>query len=395
MTYLDLRADFSRFRGANPKRINLAAHSHHEWPDVTFEAQMRCWDDAARLAGGKWSFVFSELLPSVQQGIAAILNLPDPSTVAIAPNTHEFLRRVLSCFPANRVIRILTTDAEFHTFRRQVARLEEDGIVACTYVPTEPPYDFPARFAEAAAEGLHDLVFVSQVFFTSGATCGEVKELIAAVPDRETFIAIDGYHGFMARPTDLSGVADRAFYIGGGYKYAMAGEGVCFLHCPPGYGPRPRDTGWFAEFDALAVAPGRAMAYPADGARFLGATFDPVGMYRMRAVLDWMAARDIGVAQVHGHATALMAHFLQRLAPLDLEGLTRRDLITPFGDSAAHGNFLSFRTSHAAAIERALAAADIHADHRGERMRFGFGLATTLEEVDTAVARMAEILPAL
>jgi hypothetical protein len=30
---LDLRADFSRFRAANPKRINLAAHSHHHWPN--------------------------------------------------------------------------------------------------------------------------------------------------------------------------------------------------------------------------------------------------------------------------------------------------------------------------------------------------------------------------
>jgi len=215
------------------------------------------------------------------------------------------------------------------------------------------------------------------------------------VPDRETFIVIDGYHGFMARPTDLSKVADRVFYLGGGYKYAMAGEGVCFLHCPPSYGPRPRDTGWFAEFGALAAAPGKTVAYPADGGRFLGATFDPVGMYRLRAVFAWMAARGVTVTQVHAHATALMAHFLHRLAPLSLKELTRRDLITPFGDGAAHGNFLCFRAPHAAAIERALAAADIHADHRGDRMRFGFGLATTIEDVDTTIVRMTQILPTL
>jgi hypothetical protein len=122
MPVLDLRAEFSRFRDANPRRINLAAHSHQDWPNVTFEAQMRCWEDAARLAGDKWRVVFGELLPSVQEGIAAILNLPDPATIAIAPNTHEFLRRILSCFPADRPARILSTDAEFHTFRRQVAR---------------------------------------------------------------------------------------------------------------------------------------------------------------------------------------------------------------------------------------------------------------------------------
>jgi kynureninase len=395
MPVLDLRADFSRFRMANPRRINLAAHSHHDWPNVTFEAQMRCWDDAARLAGDKWRVVLGELIPSVQEGIAAILNLPDPSTIAIAPNTHEFLRRILSCFPASRPVSILSSDAEFHTFRRQVARLEEDGVAACTYVPAAPCATFPARFQEAAAKGGHDLVFVSQVFYTSSATSGPVEALAAAVPDSDTLVVVDGYHGFMARPTDLSKVAARVFYMAGGYKYAMAGEGVCFLHCPPDYGPRPRDTGWFAEFGALAAAPGKTVGYPTSGSRFLGATFDPVGIYRMGAVLAWMAANDLGIEQVHAHARMLMEHFLARLEPLGLRGLMRADLVTPFGDGAAHGNFLSFRAPHAGAIEAALATADVHADHRGDRMRFGFGLATTLEDVDVAIERMAEVLAKL
>jgi kynureninase len=395
MAVLDLRADFSRFRAANPRRINLAAHSHHDWPNVTFEAQMRCWEDAARLAGDKWQVVLGELVPSLQKGIAAILDLPDPSTIAIATNTHDFLRRILSCFPSGRPVRILSTDAEFHTFRRQVARLEEDGKATCTYLAAEPFATLPARFQEAAAKGGYDLVFVSQVFYTSGATSGPIEALTAAVPDDATFVVIDGYHGFMARPTDLSKVAVRVFYMAGGYKYAMAGEGVCFLHCPPGYGPRPRDTGWFAEFGALAAAPGKTVGYPASGARFLGATFDPVGIYRMRAVLSWLAADNIGIGQVHAHATALMADFLERLGPLELRGLTRADLVTPFGHGAAHGNFLSFRAPHAGAIEAALAAADVHADFRGDRMRFGFGLATTLEDVEAAIGRMAQVLARL
>jgi len=395
MSVLDLRADFSRFRAANPRRINLAAHSHHDWPNVTFDAQMRCWEDAARLGGDKWRVVLGELMPSLQEGIAGVLNLPDPSTIAIAPNTLEFLRRILSCFPSGRPVRILSTDAEFHSFRRQVARLEEDDMVRCTYVAAEPCATLPTRFQEAAAKGGYDLVFVSQVFYASGATSGSIGDLADAVPDDGTFVVIDGYHGFMARPTDLSMVAARVFYIAGGYKYAMAGEGVCFLHCPPGYGLRPRDTGWFAEFGAFAAAPGKSVGYPASGARFLGATFDPVGMYRMRAVLSWMAARGIGIAQVHAHATALMADFLDRLEPLRLRGLTRSDLVTPFGQGAAHGNFLCFRSPHAGAIDAALAAADVHADRRGDRMRFGFGLAMTFEDVEMAIDRMAEVLEKL
>jgi len=63
--------------------------------------------------------------------------------------------------------RYLSTDAEFHTFGRQVARLEEDGMAICTYVAAEPCATFPGRFQEAAANGRLDLVFLSQVFYTS------------------------------------------------------------------------------------------------------------------------------------------------------------------------------------------------------------------------------------
>jgi hypothetical protein len=41
----------------------------------------------------------------------------------------------------------------------------------------------------------------------------------------------------------------------------MAGEGVCFMHCPPGFARRPRDTGWFAAFGALEKARATHFAY--------------------------------------------------------------------------------------------------------------------------------------
>ncbi|WP_449357748.1 hypothetical protein [Alishewanella longhuensis] len=36
-------------------------------------------------------------------------------------------------------------------------------------------------------------------------------------------LVIDGYHGFMALPTDLSAIAERIFYLSGSYKYAQGG----------------------------------------------------------------------------------------------------------------------------------------------------------------------------
>jgi kynureninase len=392
MSALDLTAHFARFRQAAPQRINLAAHSHHDWPDVTFAAQERCWQDAARLAGDKWGAVFGEVIPAVQAAIAKRLALPDPATIAVAPNTHELLRRLISCFPLGRPVRILTSDAEFHTARRQMARWEEDGLVSVERVAAEPFASFAERFGAAAAAGHHDLVFVSQVFFTSAATSGDIATLASAVRSLEAFIVIDGYHGFMARPTDLSKVGPRVFYLAGGYKYAMAGEGACFLHCPPEFGPRPRDTGWFADFGALAAPPGKSVGYPADGGRFLGATFDPSGLYRMRAVFDWLDAIGLTVETIHAHAKTLMAHFLTMMEPLGIDGLKRADLITPFGPGASHGHFLTFRTERAGEIEAKLAEVGVHTDHRGDRLRFGFGICLNAEDVDRAVERIGKVL---
>src|SRR3546814_15458521 len=64
--------------------------------------------------------------------------LDDASSLAFAPNTHDFLRRLLSCLPVGRPPRILTSDGEFHSFTRQAARLEEEGLAAVTRVPVEP-----------------------------------------------------------------------------------------------------------------------------------------------------------------------------------------------------------------------------------------------------------------
>ena len=110
--------------------------------------------------------------------------LPDPSTIAVAPNTHEFLRRLLSALPLGCPGRILTTDGEFHSLTRQVARLEEDGLVEVERVPVRPSGSFPERLGGACRRGGHDLVYVGQVFFNSGATAGDLAQLADAVRDR-------------------------------------------------------------------------------------------------------------------------------------------------------------------------------------------------------------------
>ena len=388
---MSYKRHFQRFIAADPERLHFAAHSHHFWPDVTFAAQEQCWLDAARLADRKWETVFAEIVPAAQRHVARVLNLPDPATIAFGPNTHGFVMRLLSVFPAGKPIRVLTTDGEFHSFRRQIRRLEEDSLAEVTRIAVEPIATLAERLTAAAARGGHDLVFVSHVFFNSGYALPDLGAIVRAVPERDTVIVIDGYHGFLALPTDFGPISGRAFYMAGGYKYAMSGEGACFLHVPPGQAPRPRDTGWFASFGTLETGDDGVVPYAAGGARFLGATFDPVGLYRFNAVMDWLAGLGVTVDAIHAHVHALHRAFVDRLSALKLAALDPRQLVVPI-EQPDRGHFLTFRTADAEALHRRLLDAGIVTDYRGDRLRFGFGLYHDPEDIDRLCERLAAVL---
>src|SRR5690606_28287573 len=141
-----LKPAFSRFFHADPERLHAAAHSHHPWPDVTYDAHMRAWEDAARLADDKWDRIFGELLPSTASRVARVLGLADPGSIVFAPNTHELVVRIASNL--DRPFRVLTTDAEFHSFARQLRRWEEEGIARAARVPAQPFDTFPDRLVD-------------------------------------------------------------------------------------------------------------------------------------------------------------------------------------------------------------------------------------------------------
>lgn len=379
---MSFKALFSRALSADPERVHFAAHSHHLWPDVSLEAHVRAWEDAGRLADRKWDRIFAETIPSAQRSIARILGLPDPNTLAFAPNTHDFVRRILSCLPEKP--RILTTTSEFHSFARQTARLEEDGAIEIVRVPAEPLRTLSERLAGDAKKSW-DLVFFSHVLFDSGFVV-DFERVCAA--NAKAMIVVDGYHGFCAVPTALSKLADRIFYVAGGYKYAMSGEGCCFLHAPNGWGERPRDTGWFASFGTLA-ANQTGVPYATGGMRFMGATFDPTALHRLAAVLGMLEREGIDAQKIRAHVRTLQRAFVRAIGT-NLP-FRESDLVVPISDER-RGQFLAFRTKDAGAIQKTLDAANVIVDSRGDRLRFGFGIYHDEDDIVRGALRIAQAL---
>lgn len=369
---------FARALAAAPGRLHAAAHSHHLWPDASFEGQQAAWTDAATLADRKWGRVMGEIWPAAQRHVAAELNLPDPATIAFAPNTHELLLRIVSALP-RRPLRILAGDGEFHSFRRQSLRWEEAGTAHVDRVP-------PEDIAATAEQGRHDLVFVSQVQFNSGRIFDRIGRLAALARPEGPWVVIDGYHGFMALETDLCAFHDRIFYLAGGYKYAMAGEGAAFLHAPPGYGPRPEITGWYAEFDALAARPGE-IGYAPDARRFLGSTFDPGGLYRFVAVQEMLKREGLSTRRISAHVAALQAQLLEGLAATPLAGA---ELLNPPAP-AGRARFLAFRSPAAARWQSRLAERNVITDVRADVLRIGLGLYHDAADVEQVLGHLREL----
>jgi selenocysteine lyase/cysteine desulfurase len=384
---LSFKPLFSRSLSADPERLHFAAHSHHLWPDASFEGQVQAWNDAAQLADRKWDKVMDEVWPEAQTHVARELGTGQPEAIVFAPNTHELLVRLFAAASSSWPIRVLTSDGEFHSARRQFARWEEAGAATVERIAVEPFATFSDQFLHRARSGEHDLIFVSQVLFGSGRLFEGVDELAALGRSEGPWVVIDGYHAFMAIERPFGEVAARtAFYLGGGYKYAMAGEGCAFMHAPAGFGERPRITGWYAEFEDLSLPPG-TVGYAKDAARFLGATFDPSGLYRFNAVQRMLAENGLTTARIAAYTKGLQQQLLARIGGT---ALASAELLNPI-DGGAHARFLGFRHSDAQRWYAELKARNCITDVRGDVLRIGFGIYQ--DEAD--VARLTELLGGL
>ena len=369
---------FSRFLENAGTRLHFAAHSHHYWPDASYEAHCAAWHCAAQHVDGKWGPVFSEVMEEARTHIAKRLSLPSSSSLCFAPNTHEFVVRLHSLFSSPP--KILTTDSEFHSFRRQCQRWGEAGMAEVDVVPCEPFSSLAERIEERLQSNSYDWVYISQVFFNSGFVVEDLERIVSSIP-KDTIITVDGYHGFMAVPTDLGAIADRIFYIAGGYKYAMAGEGVCFMHCPDGIGMRPSNTGWFAGFSELEGKVNE-VAYAEGGQRFAGATFDPSGLFRFNAVQAMLRGEGIDVSDIHGRVRALQERFLDAI-----DGDILGELL-PGRSSPERGHFLTFRNENAQHLHSALQGVGVMTDYRDDRFRLGFALYHDPSDVDELATRI-------
>ena len=381
-----LAPHYSRFRVT--ERILLSGHSHQAWPDVAFEAQQRAWLDAAELVDDKWDRAF-EQAACVRAGFSRLLG-DAAENIALGQNTHELVTRWLSALPFRTRRRIVTTTGEFHTVRRQLDRVAEEG-VEIVRVPARPVEELSERVANTVDDRTL-AVMVSSVLFETAEIVPNLNHIAEACETHGAALLVDAYHHLNVVPFDVRAMGlERAFVTGGGYKYCQLGEGNCFLRVPPATRLRPVLTGWFAEFQALDVADRRptVVSYPAGAAAFSGATYDPTSHYRAAAVFDFHAAQTLTPDRLRAISVHQVGLLEKAIAALDVDPAKAR-VMTIAPDR--RGGFLAVRSPHAARLARALRESAVFADSRGDILRLGPAPYVSDEQIHEAVAKLSRVV---
>jgi len=356
---------YRRFRVA--ERLLLTGHSHQAWPDRGFDAQAQAWLDAARFVDDKWDHAFARA-ERVRLGFRRLLEDRD-GYIALAPNTHELVVRFLSALPLRERPRLVTTDGEFHTIRRQLDRLAEEGI-ELVRVP-EAPLEGLVERLRRAVDDRTAAVLVSAVFFDSGRIASSLADVAEQCRRHGVSLLVDAYHALNVVPFSLlkEGLLD-AFVVGGGYKYCQLGEGNCFLRFPAASTLRPVITGWFSEFSALTEKQRAGQVpYGEGGDRFAGATYDPASHYRAAAVFDFHDEVELTpelLREVSQHQIGVLARSFDAL---DADpAVIRRDQTVPLDQI---GGFLALEAPAAGALAAALHREGVFTDYRGNMLRLG------------------------
>jgi kynureninase len=360
-----LARHYSRFRVS--ERILLTGHSHQAWPDVAFEAQQQAWLDAAEYVDDVWDKAFEKAL-EVRRGFARLLD-DSPDRIALAPNTHELVVRFLSALDLRKRPRLITTDGEFHTIRRQLDRLVEEGVEVVKVV-TDPA----ATLAERLAREVDDrtaAVLVSAVLYTNAHIVPNLGSVLTACRRVGAELLVDAYHALNVVPFALRAEGlEGAYIVGGGYKYCQLGPGNAFLRFPADTTLRPVVTGWFSEFAELAEPPRPGkVSYGTGAARFAGATYDFTSHYRAASVFAFFEEQGLTpekLRELSQHQVGLLASAFDALGadPKVID----RDRSVPL---SGIGGFLALRTPQAARLSAALKARGVWTDYRGNVLRLG------------------------
>ena len=366
-------------RSACRDRIYLANHSLGRPLDAVdddLREGMAAW--YARM-GDAWDSWDAEMR-AYRGRLARLLGAARADCLVPKASAGQGLRAILNTF--DTVPRVVATRGEFDSLDVILREYARRGRIDLAFVEAHADGRFATDDLLDAIVERTDLVVVSEVIFNTGQRIERIDAIVERAHRVGARVLLDVYHSLGVFPVDVAAV-DVDFAVGGSYKYLRGGPGACFLYLHPRHLDgrlRTLDIGWFAKREPFSYRRPDPPEFAAGGDAFLESTPAVIAWYQARAGQRLAVALD--VSRVRAYSLAQQRRLVALLAA---QGVAAN------GGTDDHGAFVIVTHERAAAWREALAARDIVADARGNRLRLCPDVVTT----DDELVRAAEALGAI
>ncbi len=306
-----------------------------------------------------------------------------PGDVAVAGSVSQATASVATGLDyTGRRYGVVVSGAEFPTVAHVWRAQERFGAEVST-VPVREDGTIPLEDYDESVDETTLLVSAAHAYYQNGWK-QDIHGLAELVHARGAYLYVDAYQCLGTEPFHApSSGAD--FVASGNLKFLMGIPGIAFVWVRPSLAGElhPALTGWFGRKHPFAFD---ARLDWADGARRLDTGTPPVmEAYVARAGMAWL--RKLGLEHIGAWTRALAARVADggRERGLEVMGPAHLDAKAPT---------TAFACADSGAAEAALRARGIIASARGPALRLAPHFYNTMDDVDTALDALAEVLGA-
>lgn len=383
----DLQPHYTHFNVE--KRLLFTGHSHQAWPDCALDGQTEYFHVSADLVDKKWDLAF-EKTEILRKYLREYYDDPD-GLYCREESTHFLFVSLMSAWDLMNKPKIITTEGEFYSLSRQLARLSETGLNV-----VKIPSGIKDDFVENLRKHLDDktsAVMISRVYFQSSLINPHLREIATLCRRYGVPLVIDDYHGTNVVPLSIrdQGLED-AYILIGGYKYLQWGEANCFLRFPKSCILRPVITGWFASFGSLQKKQdfSKPVDFDPGDQRFASGTYDPSSQFRAAKVVDFFKQQGLSSKVLRTGYQEQVALLKRLFLEQDIDPSIMR--LTHSEDISRNGGFLSLYSTHAVTIRKRLLEKEVFTDARDTILRLGPAPYTTSEQIHDVIGLLAETI---
>jgi selenocysteine lyase/cysteine desulfurase len=313
---------------------------------------------------------------------ARLINAPTDA-IAVFSSVSEATSAVASTIDFSGARRkVVVTEAEFPTVGHVWLAQQPRGAIV-SWVPVRDEVVDATQY-EKLIDRTTAIVSVSHAYFMNGST-QDLAAVAELAHESGALFYADGYQTLGTVPVDVEAL-DVDFLASGNLKFLMGIPGIAFLYVKPSVVERlhPTVTGWFGRQNPFAFQT-TTLDWAAGASRFDSGTPPVVNAYIARAGMEII--NSIGVATIRA--------WLETLGQRLIDGGRDRGLTLHGTDDIARKTATTafvVRDSHV--VESAMRARGVLPSARGPVIRLSPHFYSTLNDVDTALDTLADVVSA-